>query len=57
MRKLWLTRALGVVLLLIGLYIGLQLVLNTPRPGEAVFMVLFLLMFGGWVVWRPEDLQ
>jgi len=56
-RKLWLTRALGVVVLLIGLYIGLQLLLNTPRPGEAVFEALFLLMIGGWVAWRPEDLQ
>lgn len=56
-RKLWLTRALGVVVLLIGLYIGLQLVLNTPRPGEAVFEALFLLVLGGWVAWRPEDLQ
>ena len=56
-RTLWLTRALGGVVLLIGLYIGLQLVLNTPRPIEAVFEALFLLMLGGWVAWRPEDLQ
>jgi len=52
-----LTRALGVVVLLLGLYIGLHLVLNTPRPGEAIFMMLFLVTFGAFVAWRPEDLQ
>lgn len=55
-RKRLLTQALGVLLLLIGFSMCLNLVLNTPRPGEAVFMTLTIALLGGWGGRRPGDL-
>lgn len=58
-RKFWFTRALGVLVLSIGIVIGVEWAINTPRSSEAAILLFpfVMIVLGGWVAWRPNDLQ
>lgn len=55
--KHWGARGLGVLVMLIGLYIGWNLVNNAPRPFQMIIFSVVMVVMGGWLAWRPDDLR
>lgn len=55
--KHWRARGLGVLVMLIGLYIGWNLVNNAPRPFQMIIFSVIMVVMGGWLAWRPDDLR
>lgn len=53
----WFKRSLGLLVMLIGLYIGWTLVTNAPRPFQMVIFSVTMVVMGAWMAWRPNDLH
>lgn len=50
-------RALGVVIMLIGVWLAFSLIGIDPHPGQIIFLALVMIIFGALVAWRPNDIQ
>ena len=53
----WFKRSLGLLVMLIGLYIGWTLLANAPRPFQMVIISVAMVMMGAWMAWRPGDIH
>lgn len=52
-----LKRALGVFIMLLGVYIGFVLSKSDARPGQMIFFAGVLVVFGAFVFWRPDSMN
>lgn len=53
----WFMRSLGLLVMLIGLYIGWTLVTNAARPFQMVIISVAMVVMGAWMAWRPGDIH
>ena len=53
----WFKRSLGLLVMLIGLYIGWTLEASAPRPFQMVIVSMVMVVTGAWMVWRPNEIR
>ena len=50
-------RALGVIVMLVGVWLAVSLIGVDPHPGQVIFLSLVMIIFGALLAWRPNDIQ
>lgn len=56
-QKHLLKRALGLFIMMLGIYIGFVLSQSDARPGQMIFFSGVLVVFGALIVWRPDSMN
>lgn len=57
LRPRLLKRGLGAVIVTTGIWLAISLIGSDPHPGQIIFLALVMIVFGGLIAWRPDDIQ